>query len=153
MDSSGAAFPTVVDRDNTLSGLYGFKAIPNCLLVDESGVLRYALYGGFDIADPALNKLVSTWVTTGVIETDLSSPDKDAPGPRHAEALDLFRRGESLYQRGSQEEAMALWRQAVALEPDNYVVRKQIWAVEHPDKFYQGDVDYDWQREQMDQGL
>ena len=48
---------------------------------------------------------------------------------------------------------MALWRQAVALEPDNYVVRKQIWAVEHLDKFYQGDVDYDWQREQMDQGL
>ena len=79
VDSSGAEFPTVVDLDNTLSGLYGFKAIPNCLLVDELGVLRYALYGGFDIADPALKQLVSTWVTTGVIETDESSPEKDAP--------------------------------------------------------------------------
>ena len=39
------------------------------------------------------------------------------------------------------------------LEPDNYIIRKQIWAVQNPDRFYSGDVDYAWQKEQMAQGL
>ena len=41
-----------------------------------------------------------------------------------------------------------LWRRGRDLDPGNYLIRKQIWAVENPDKFYNGDVDYDWQREQ-----
>ena len=47
---------------------------------------------------------------------------------------------------------MALWREGMALEPDNYIIRKQIWAVENPDKFYDADIDFDWQRRQMEQG-
>ena len=47
---------------------------------------------------------------------------------------------------------MAAWRRGVALQPDNYIIRKQIWAVENPDRFYQGQVDYAWQKEQLDAG-
>ena len=39
------------------------------------------------------------------------------------------------------------------LNPNNYLIRKQIWAVEHPERFYKGDVDYSWQKEQMARGL
>ena len=39
------------------------------------------------------------------------------------------------------------------LNPDNYLIRKQIWAVENPERFYEGDVDYNWQREQTAKGL
>ena len=39
------------------------------------------------------------------------------------------------------------------LAPDNFIIRKQIWAVEHPEKFYQGEIDYDWQQEQLERGL
>jgi len=50
--------------------------------------------------------------------------------------------------------ALLKWREGVALEPDNYLIRKQIWAVEHPEKFYSSDaVDSDWQREQLRKGL
>ena len=50
------------------------------------------------------------------------------------------------------DEAVAAWRRGVAVQPDNYVIRKQIWAVENPDRFYQGSVDYAWQKEQLDAG-
>ena len=48
---------------------------------------------------------------------------------------------------------MAEWRRGMQLEPDNYIIRKQIWAVQNPDRFYAGEVDYAWQKEQMAQGL
>ena len=44
------------------------------------------------------------------------------------------------------------WKKGRDLEPDNWVVRKQIWAVEHPERFYDGDVDSAWQKEQIQQG-
>jgi hypothetical protein len=59
----------------------------------------------------------------------------------------------TLYRGGKVEQAMAEWRKGVEIEPDNFIIRKQVWAVENPDKFYSGDVDYDWQKEQMDRGL
>ena len=30
------------------------------------------------------------------------------------------------------------------------IIHKQIWAVEHPDKFYEGNVDYGWQKTQLE---
>jgi hypothetical protein len=42
----------------------------------------------------------------------------------------------------------------MALDPDNLVILKQIWAVEHPERFYASDkVDYAWQREQLEKGI
>ena len=38
----------------------------------------------------------------------------------------------------------------MVLEPDNFVIRKQIWAVENSERFYQGPIDTDWQREQQE---
>ena len=62
-------------------------------------------------------------------------------------------RGLKLYRDGSTSEATAEWRQAIEFDPKNWIIRKQLWAVEHPDKFYDEDVDYGWQREQIDKGL
>ena len=66
--------------------------------------------------------------------------------------MEHFRRGLALYRAGSLDEAMAAWRDGVAIEPDNFNIRKQIWAVEHPERFYGDNVDYEWQREQMEKG-
>ena len=68
------------------------------------------------------------------------------------EALAHYREGLALYQQGKTDEAVAAWRRGVAVQPDNYVIRKQIWAVENPDRFYEGQVDYAWQKEQLDAG-
>ena len=72
---------------------------------------------------------------------------------RHSESNATFRKGLELYRSGRIEEALTHWRQGLKLNPDNYLIRKQIWAVENPERFYEGDIDYDWQREQTAKGL
>ena len=155
VEYAGATFPTVVDRNNLLSRIYGFKAIPNALFIDEAGSIQYLKYSGFDIIKPEFRKTAAAWATNGKAPSSVSPDEANVTDPEgsHSEAVRLFDRGMKLYGRGQVEEALDLWRKGVALEPDNYVIRKQIWAVEHPDKFYVGDVDYDWQKEQLSKGL
>ena len=71
----------------------------------------------------------------------------------HSQANATFREGLDLYKAGKIGEALTRWRQGLELDPDNYLIRKQIWAVENPERFYEGDVDYNWQREQFASGL
>jgi tetratricopeptide (TPR) repeat protein len=60
-----------------------------------------------------------------------------------------FGLGTALYQQGRTGEALASWRAALALDPPNFTVRKQIWMVEHPEKFYPT-IDFAWQKEQLE---
>ncbi len=50
--------------------------------------------------------------------------------------------------RGERDKALVALKRAWALEPDNWIIRKQIWAVEHPDQFYPA-IHTDWQKEQI----
>ena len=163
MDAQGAAkarpyvelakgtFQTVVDAENILGGMYGFRAIPNGYLIDENGVVKYEKLGGFDIRKPETAAIVNRWAEGEDLaaQQDPKAETKDGPS---AEAIALFQKGLELYKADSIDKAMVLWRQGFALDPDNYIIRKQIWAVENPDRFYAGDVDYDWQREQTAKG-
>jgi len=82
---------------------------------------------------------------------------------RAAEAEDAFRRateldpddwsaafglGTALYQQDEVPQALAWWRTALARDPHNFTVRKQIWMVEHPERFYP-EIDFAWQQEQL----
>jgi tetratricopeptide repeat protein len=49
---------------------------------------------------------------------------------------------------GEREKASAALKKAWALDPDNWVIRKQIWAVEHPDQFYPA-INTEWQRDEI----
>ncbi len=50
--------------------------------------------------------------------------------------------------RGEREKALAALKRAWALDPDNWLIRKQMWAVEHPDQFYPA-INTEWQREEI----
>jgi hypothetical protein len=39
-DKARATFTTVVDQNNLLASTFGFKVVPNGLLIDPNGVLR-----------------------------------------------------------------------------------------------------------------
>ena len=144
-------FPTVKDEENLLGQIYGFKAVPNGFLIDERGVLQYKKLGRFDIRRNEFLAVVDQWAdATGQLLSDATDPDLS---PDHAKAHELFRQGTALQKQGQHAEAMALWRQGAELEPDNWIIRKQIWAAEHPDKFYGAEVDFDWQKEQVSRGL
>ena len=78
---------------------------------------------------------------------------------RNLEAAAKFKPAESsvpfvwglvLLQQGQKDAALTKLKQARDLDPDNWRIRKQIWAIEHPDKFYTGkSPDFDWQSEQL----
>jgi hypothetical protein len=46
------------------------------------------------------------------------------------------------------EGALATWREALSADPDNFLVRSQIWVAEHPERFYPA-VDRAWQELQL----
>ena len=49
---------------------------------------------------------------------------------------------------GRREKALEALKQARAVEPDNWIIRKQIWSIEHPEQFYPT-IHTDWQKEQI----
>lgn len=59
-----------------------------------------------------------------------------------------FALGTILHGRGENAAAVASWRLALANDPHNFTVRKQVWRVEHPEKFYP-QIDMAWQQEQL----
>lgn len=132
-----------------LSARCGFKVVPNGLLVDEHGVVRYAKFGGFDIAHPE---------DVAAVERFLAGGDP-GPSPAVTDPYDLDARdrdlvatklklGRALAELGRTGEAIASWRDALRLDPKNLTIRKQIWAVENPEKFHPV-IDWDWQRDQL----
>ena len=152
VERAGATFTTLVDSENVLSDLYGFRAIPNGFLIDEQGIVQYGRLGGFDVRKQETAEVLERWLSGENLVPGGDEPEGSL-GDGHAEANAIFREGLEHYRAGRTAEAIARWRQGLELDPGNYLIRKQIWAVENPEKFYDGAVDYDWQREQTARGL
>ena len=146
---ANATFPTLVDDQGLLSARLGFKAVPNGILVDEDGVIRYAKYGGFDVANPEDVATVERFLAG---DEPGPSPESSTPYTLMARDRDLaetkVKLGSALNELGRRAEATATWREALRIDPRNLTIRKQIWATEHPEKFHPM-IDWDWQREQL----
>jgi tetratricopeptide (TPR) repeat protein len=55
-----------------------------------------------------------------------------------------------LLQQNQKDKALNKLKLARDLDPENWRIHKQIWALEHPDKFYTGhSPDFGWQREEL----
>ena len=151
---AGATFVTLIDQSNLLSSIFRFKAVPNGLLIDEQGILNYQKYGGFELRKPEFRDIVYTWAEGASPEWLASRMQEDAMGgPDHQQAIQHFQIGTNHYKEGKIKQALEEWKKGRDLEPDNWVIRKQIWAVQNPEKFYGNEVDSDWQREQIERGI
>ena len=144
VEAAKAEFNVVLDQKNVLGSVFGYRAIPNGVFIDENGVLRFRKFSGFDIKKPdILDEVLRFAAGSGAVELDAS--DVQLHG-------DYFERGLALYEAGDAEGAKTVWRSGIEVEPDHWNMRKQLWAIEHPERFYDGDVDYGWQKEQVAQG-
>ena len=146
LESANVTFKTVIDKQNLLGEMLRFNAIPNGLLIDSEGIVNYQNFGSFDIKNPDIFSLIQGWLFSGTnLNLDGSILPKLDPVQQ---ANSLFREGLSLIQEGNFEEALKKWREGSKLDSGNQIIKKQIWAVENPSKFYSGAVDYDWQSKQ-----
>ncbi len=146
---AGVTFQTVIDEQGALSSLFGFKVVPNGVLLDENGTVRWAKFGGFSIDDPEDVAVVERFIAG----EDLGpSPERDRPyllGPTERELVATqLRLGRGLLEAGRTADAIAAWREALRLDPQNFLIRKQIWVAEHPEKFFPT-IDFAWQQEQL----
>ena len=151
VEQANTTFPTLVDEQGVTSTLFGFKVVPNGVLVDEQGIIRYARFGRFSI-DNAEDVAVVERFLEG------SEPGKSPAGeggyslePLQREwVATKLRLGRLLDSLGRHDEAVTEWRAALHLDPQNFVIRKQIWAAQHPEKFHPT-IDLQWQKGQLEQ--
>jgi len=134
--------PVLVDRESQLGRKLGFRIVPSGFFVDAEGLIRYRHTGDFDVADPRVR-----WNLDRFLAGEETEP-VDAGGGMDPLALELFAEGVGRYAGGRPDEALALWREALAIDPDNFLIRSQIWVLEHPERFYPA-VDREWQELQL----
>lgn len=119
------------------------------MLVDEQGTVRWAKFGDFSINNAADLVPVERFLAG---DDPGPSPDADEPyvlGPLERELVATkVRLGRVLLEAGRREAAAAAWREALRLDPGNFTIRKQIWSVEYPEKFYPT-IDFAWQGVQL----
>jgi tetratricopeptide (TPR) repeat protein len=141
-EERGVTFPVLVDRASVLGRELGFRIVPTGFFVDADGFVRYRHANDFDIGDPRVRLNLERFLAG----EDLKEPDEEER--MEPAALERFAEGVELYAAGRPEEALAVWREALELDPDNFVIRSQIWAVQHPEHFYPA-VDREWQEFQL----
>ena len=150
VEKAGATYPVAVDQHNLLGRVLDFKLVPNGVFLDEQGTIRYAKYGGFSVDRPEDVEVIQKLINGEIAEQ--ASTDTEAPyilSPVERELIETrLRLGSELLARGESEGALAEWQKALEMDPENFVIRKQIWAVRYPDKFYPV-IDFDWQGEQL----
>ena len=150
-DKANAEFVTLVDAQNIVGNRYKLKAIPYGVMIDEAGRLVKSPFN-INVAKKETIAMLEKWLSDPTYNATLLrdlKPLNKSQNPKVIEANARFQLGLTLLEIGKKTEAMAEWRKALALDPKNWIIHKQIWAVEHPDKFYDGNVDYGWQKAQL----
>ncbi len=148
---AGATYPALVDRSNILGERFGFQYVPLTILFDENGrMVRGPQHT--DIRKRDQREMFTRWVEQGILpeEPQRTNTASGAGGLKNPEIRLRFGLATELLQRGEAQEAIYHLRQALERDPDNWIIRKQIWAIEHPERFYEGDVDFQWQKEQLE---
>ncbi len=141
----------MVDSENRLAQPYGYKLIPNGIVLDEAGVIRYQKFGGFNVENQvdidAIQRLIAGQVEQIATESSVAAYHLSETERMLVETQ--LRLGAELFRRGARNEAVAEWKAALQRDPENLTIRKQIWMAEHPDRFHPT-IDVVWQKQQLE---
>ena len=141
-------FPTLIDQKNITGNLYGFKAIPNGILINEKGYIVAKQLGNFDIRNIQTRNKLKKWIINDQQFSNKTDMTKFTNNTK--ESNQFFQKGMDSFQSGKIQEALCYWKEGIKVDPKNYIIRKQVWAIEHPDKFYSGEINYQWQKTQIE---
>ncbi|MBD3176628.1 MAG: tetratricopeptide repeat protein [Armatimonadia bacterium] len=147
-EAADAEFTTVVDQHGRFGSLYSLRAVPFGVWIDENGIIVRPPHN-INVGDEETLEKLSDWIAGEGVTFGGAAPTRDNSDPAIREADLRFELGSLLLEQNQPEEALEEWRHALKLDPENWIIHKQIWAVENPSAFYDGNVDYDWQRAQL----
>ena len=143
-----------VDREDVVEQLETLLATPG-----ESPPAPTVAQQSFEVEvllEQAAGNGDDPYIQLGLAEACLQEGENERAAEAFARTLELdgasanaaFGLGTALHQLGQTSDALAAWGRALEIEPDNFVIRKQIWRVQYPEKFYPV-IDYDWQKVQL----
>ena len=153
VEKAKATYRALLDQNNFIGKAYNLKYVPVGILLDEEGKLVRAV-GSVNIDNEEFRSELIEWVTTGAIPKVWIEADKQskprALTAKEQEADARFQLAIVLLANGKKDEAVAELKKAFQLDPENWLIRKQLWAIETPEAFYEGNVDYGWQKAQVE---
>ncbi|MEE2754167.1 MAG: hypothetical protein VX910_09305 [Candidatus Latescibacterota bacterium] len=151
IEKADGTFRSLLDQENQVGKAYGCKYVPVGILLDASGKLARSV-SSVNIEQESFRGEMEEWLTHDRIPSSWVE-DESVPvtqmSSSEAEADVQFQLGVVLLKNEKREEAIMQFRAAMVLAPDNWLIRKQLWALETPEMFYEADVDYAWQKEQI----
>ncbi|SES28680.1 hypothetical protein SAMN05518684_11459 [Salipaludibacillus aurantiacus] len=146
------SFKTVVDTENKLADMFGFKMIPNGIFVDRGGVVRL-IKEGFHVTEDDHLEAVKTLIFKEAekVELDKGSNGKcQALSPLETELAQTKYKLAMVYaSQDEKEAALKELDEALRIDPENFVIRKQRWYLRYPEKFSPS-IDFEWQKQQLE---
>ncbi len=151
VEKAGASFPALVDREATLGAMFGLNYVPFSFLVDETGRMVRGPQPT-NVEDDSQRGEIVAWIEKGSEQVNVGKRAKMAEAAAFAdpETRLRFSRAALLLELGKARDATIQLRRALTRDPDNWLIHKQIWSIEHPERFYDGPVDFPWQRTQLE---
>jgi hypothetical protein len=145
------SFTTVVDSENLLANLFGFKIVPNGLFIDKDGTIRL-IKQGFHVTNPehveAVEKLINGSVEKVVLD-DEYYPMNGTTDIEKQLSQTKFKLGMEYAKNGKEDEALKELDEALLLDSGNFLIRKQRWYIRHPEKF-SPNIDIEWQQKELE---
>jgi tetratricopeptide (TPR) repeat protein len=143
-------YTALIDDKHLVTQLYNMVNVPTAVWINEKGMIvrpnevayvdnRYKAMHGVD-AGPYLDA-IRDWVAKGdrspfVMNEQEVKERLKAPSPERALADAEFALAEYLHKNGKGEDAIAHFKEAQRLDPDNWNYKRQAWALSDAEKNY-----------------
>jgi hypothetical protein len=149
-EAAAASFTTLVDSEAELADRLGVTAVP-FVLTFEAGRLVQPVTS-INVLEGRQADAVRDWALGAAAHIELRAmPDRR--GSRDTELASAWLLVARLaLEEQRLDDAEAAVARGFQLDPDNWLIRKQLWALREPDRFYAGEIDLEWQNEQRASG-
>jgi tetratricopeptide (TPR) repeat protein len=143
-------YTALIDDKHLVTQLYNMVNVPTAVWINEKGMIvrpnevayvdnRYKAMHGID-AGPYLDA-IRDWVANGdrsvfVMDEKEVKERLSPPSPQRSQADAEFALAEYLHKNGHGDDAIAHFKEAQRLDPDNWNYKRQAWALSDAEKNY-----------------
>ena len=145
-----ATFTTLLDRTGLLPARLGLGVVPVLLVFEDGRLVQPA--SPVNVLRDEQREAVRSWARHGTPSVELPSlPQREGSSDTEA-ALAWLEVARFALEEGRPVDALASLERGFEHDPDNWLIRKQRWALREPERFYDGEIDIAWQAEQQAAG-
>jgi tetratricopeptide (TPR) repeat protein len=140
-----------VDMENKLANQLGFKIVPNGIFIDEEGTIRL-LKQGFQVTNEEHVQAVEMLLREEIEKAEFEDVYYKVDTSKHLQiqlSQTKFKLGMEYSKQEKKEAALQELDEALLLDPDNFLIRKQRWYIRYPEKFSPM-IDIEWQQKQLE---